>query len=161
MRTNQSGRTVKARTNSNRDFHGCKRAHNLPNHTPMTESINTIHKFIDAVNDGDVATSLGQLFGGVVIVDDIYPFRWHGLAEAEEWLNMVKGTRARLHASLDTGVPDKISQGTERAYAVVIAGLNMTSSSQGELRARGTITVTLTRMADDWLIDTIVWTAIS
>ena len=127
----------------------------------MTEAINTIRKFIDAVNDGDVATSLGQLFSGVVIVDDIYPFRWHGLAEAEDWLKVIKGTRERLHASLDTSAPDKISQGTDRAYAVIIAGLNMTSNSQGDLRAAGTITVTLTRTDDDWLIDTIVWTAIS
>jgi ketosteroid isomerase-like protein len=127
----------------------------------MTEAVNTVRKFIDAVNDGDVVTILGLLFSDVVIVDDIYPFRWHGLADAEEWLKIIMGTRERLHATLDTRAPDKLNQGSDRAYAVITAALNMTSSSQGELRATGTVTLTLVKMDDEWLFDTIVWSAIS
>ena len=113
-------------------------------------------QFVDLLNHGDSNAAEQLLADDVVVVDDVAPFRWKGAVAAKTWLQLIDGTRRRLHASLELVELDRVRGSGSQAYLVVPGTLNMTSAG-GDFSISGSLTMTFQRVGNEWLVSTVVW----
>lgn len=118
-----------------------------------------IGKMVDAVNNGDFGEVIATFGAEATIIEDIAPFRWQGPDAPSSWLTAMGENAARLDARaivMKLGRPVWIDVVGPAAYAVFPGALSLATAS-GKLLSNGTLTFTLERSDERWLIETLVW----
>ena len=118
-----------------------------------------IGKMVDAVNNGDFGEVIAAFGAEATIIEDIAPFRWQGPDAPSSWLTAMGENAARLDARaivMELGRPVRVDVVGPAAYAVFPGALSLATAS-GKLLSNGTLTFTLERSDERWLIETLVW----
>ena len=122
----------------------------------------TVRDMVQAINHGDFVAAVAAFSETPVIVEDLFPFRWHGAGAASEWLSAMGENAGRLNATaviMTLRDPTRIQVEAEAAYALFPGQLRLTTAS-ANLVAEGTLTFTLQNSGGRWLIDTLVWSGL-
>lgn len=120
-----------------------------------------ITTFVDAFNKGDNATAKAQMAaGGVVIIDEVPPFRWGGPKAFDSWVaDYAKDAAAAgiTEPAVHIGTPTRELVAGSHAYVIVpsvytfkLKGVAMTETAQ--------MTFALDRGAAGWKIVAWTWT---
>lgn len=118
-----------------------------------------ISKMVDAVNNGDFGEVIATFSAEATIIEDIAPFRWQGPDAPSSWLTAMGENAARLDARaivMKLGGPVRVDVVGTAAYAVFPGTLSLVTAS-GKLLSNGTLTFTLEKSDERWLIDALVW----
>jgi len=128
-------------------------------HDPAVEA--PITAFVEAFNKGDNATAKAQMAaGGVVIIDEVPPFRWGGPKAFDGWVaDYAKDAAANgiTEPAVRIGAPTRTLVSGRHAYVIVpsvysfkLKGVAMTEAAQ--------MTFALDRGTAGWKIVAWTWT---
>lgn len=119
----------------------------------------SISSFVDAVNEGKSDLALARLTSDVTIVEDLAPFRWHGVNAGTDWLHAMGANAQRcgfMAISMQLGIATRVEVKDGNGYAV-IPGLLTYETETGPLRSNGFLTFSLKRTDDAWQINAFSW----
>jgi hypothetical protein len=120
-----------------------------------------ITAFVDAFNKGDMTTAKAQMAaGGVVIIDEVPPFRWGGPKAFDTWVSddgKDAAANGITEQAVHIGTPTRELVAGNHAYVIVpsvytfkLKGVAMTETAQ--------LTFALDRGAAGWKIVSWTWT---
>jgi len=118
-----------------------------------------ISSFVDAVNEGNSEVALAHLSPDVTVVEDLAPFRWHGINAGADWLRAMgdNAQRAGITAiAMELGIAMRVEIEDDSGYAV-IPGLLIYETKSATLRSNGLLTFSLSRMHEAWQINAFAW----
>ena len=125
----------------------------------MTEIVDAIAEFVDAVNEGDRDAALARLTDDVSIIEDLAPYRWQGPNAGSEWLEaMAENARRNAITSISMNLRNatRVEVAGDHAYAIVQGVLTYGGGSPRQ--ADGLLTFALIRQDSSWMIRSFAWT---
>lgn len=126
-----------------------------------TDPLATVHRYVEAFNDGDVVTMASIFDDEGTVLDGMAPHLWSGPSAVEHWYRDVMTKSAQLGASdyaVAVGEPlhDDVSEDT--AYLVFPATLHSRMNGAPVVQTGAMFTIALRRRADTWRIAAWTWT---
>lgn len=121
-----------------------------------------VTKMVDAINRGDFATATAAFSDAPIIIEDIAPFCWQGPDAVSAWLSAMGTNAARLSAHavhMKLEEPARIALDAPTAYALFPGRLSLMTTDV-DLHADGTLTITLQLSGAHWLISALVWSGL-
>lgn len=121
-----------------------------------------VTEMVDAINRGDFVTATAAFSDAPIIIEDIAPFCWHGPDAVSAWLAAMGANAARLSAhavQMRLGEPARIGMDASTAYALFPGRLSLVTTDV-DLHADGTLTLTLQLSGERWLISALAWSGL-
>lgn len=121
--------------------------------------INAVRQMVDAVNRAEFSTAVAAFSQDAAIVEDIAPYIWRGPGAPSDWLAAMGANAASMNIQsvlMTLAEPNRVEVHAEAAYALFPGELRMVAAG-ADLVADGSLTLTLRRSGDRWLIDSLAW----
>jgi ketosteroid isomerase-like protein len=122
--------------------------------------VGLINRFVNAVNEGDLAAALERFTPDATIVEDIPPYRWQGPQAGSQWMAAMGENAARsgiASIAMQLGEATRVEVDADNAYAVYSAVLTLSGDNGLRLQSGGCLTFTLQRAETGWLINALAW----
>lgn len=124
------------------------------------DALPTVHRYIDAFNEGDVKGMAAAFAVPGAILDGMPPHAWHGPTAAEDWYQDVLINTKKEGASdffVTIGVPQHMDITGDAAYVVVPATMRFKVHGKEITQSGAVFTMALRRLADGWHIAAWAW----
>lgn len=120
-----------------------------------------VRRYVEAFNDGDVATMSSIFDDEGTVLDGMAPHLWFGPSAVEHWYRDVMTKSAHVGASdyavaVDEPLHNDVSEDT--AYLVLPATLRSRLNGAPVMQTGAVFTVALRRRTDGWRIAAWAWT---
>jgi len=124
------------------------------------DPLSTIHRYIDAFNEGDVKGMAAAFAVPGSILDGMPPHVWSGPTAAEDWYRDVLINTKKEGASdffVTVGAPQHMEVSGDAGYVVVPATMRFKVHGKHITQSGAVFTMALRRMADGWRIAAWAW----
>jgi hypothetical protein len=120
-----------------------------------------IHQIVDSINKGDVAGAAAVLAeAGVVIIDEVPPYVWHGPAAFKIWADDLAANDAAqgiTDEKVTLGKMTRMESTGDLAYVIVDAVYTFAQHGKA-MREPGQMTFALHKSSQGWRISAWTWT---
>lgn len=127
----------------------------------MNDPIETVRRYIEAFNKGDVDTMAALFAVPGTILDGMPPHLWHGPTATRDWYRDVE-IEAKQHGvsgyEVSLGAPLHNVTNDDAAYLVVPASLKHEMQGKQHTQTGASLTVALRKHAGEWRIAAWAWT---
>ena len=124
------------------------------------DPLSTIHRYIDAFNEGDVKGMAAAFAVPGSILDGMPPHVWSGPTAAEDWYRDVLINTKKEGASdffVTAGAPQHMEVSGDAAYVVVPATMRFKVHGKYITQSGAVFTMALRRLSDGWRIAAWAW----
>jgi ketosteroid isomerase-like protein len=124
------------------------------------DALSTVHRYIDAFNEGDVKGMAAAFVVPGSILDGMPPHVWHGPTAAEDWYRDVLTNTKKEGASdfsVTVGQPLHMDVTGDAAYMVVPATMKFRVHGALITQSGAVFTMALRRLSDGWRIAAWAW----
>ena len=124
------------------------------------DALSTVHRYIDAFNEGDVKGMAAVFAVPGSILDGMAPHVWYGPAAAEDWYRDVLSHIKEDSASdflVTLGQPLHMDVTSDAAYVVVPATMKFKVHGKQVTQSGAVFTIALRRVNDSWRIAAWAW----
>jgi len=130
---------------------------------PSAEAVivETLNRFAEHVNRGEVAAAIGHFTDDPSIVEDLSPFHWRGPDAAGAWLAAMAANAERNGVTgihMGFRAPRLVLVDGDRGYAVLPGDLSYSFAGAPDRRIGGYVTFAVQKIHDAWKIETLTWT---
>ena len=125
----------------------------------MKEVVDSIAKFVDAVNRGNGEAALARLTDDVSIIEDLAPYRWQGPSAGSEWLDaMAENARRNAITSISMNLRNATRVEVDGRHAYAIFPGVLTYGGGAPRQADGLLTFAMIKQESGWMIRSFAWT---
>jgi hypothetical protein len=129
-----------------------------------TAIVETLNRFAEHVNRGEIPAALACFTHEPSIVEDIAPYHWQGPRAAGDWLTAMAENAQRHGMSgihMAFGAPTMVMVEAGRGYAVLPGDLTYSFPEAADRVVRGHVTFAVEKSGEAWTIETLTWAWVS
>ena len=126
----------------------------------QTDVMALAHRFIDALDKGDIKTACSTLATPSSIIDEFPPYGWQGATACTDWTTDFDAFNKKngiTDAAATLGKPRHVDITGDRAYAVIPATFVFKQKGKKVVESGSTMTVALQKSGGGWLITGWAW----
>jgi len=126
----------------------------------VADAMSTVHRYIDAFNEGDVKGMAAAFVVPGSILDGMPPHVWQGPTAAEDWYRDVLINTKKEGASdffVTIGAPRHMEVTEDAAYVVVPATMRFKAHGKTITQSGAVFTFALRQRSDGWRIAAWAW----
>jgi len=126
----------------------------------QTDVMAIVHRFIDALDRGDVKTACSTCATPSSIVDEFPPYGWQGASACTDWATDFDSFNKKngiTDPAVTLGKPRHVDVSADRAYAVVPATFSYNEKGKKMAESGSVFTAALQKASAGWVITGWAW----
>jgi len=126
----------------------------------QTDVMAVVHRFIDALDKGDVKTACSTLATPTSIIDEFPPYGWQGTTACMDWATDFDAFNKKngiTNPAVTLGNPRHVDVSGDRAYAVVPATFSYKEKGKKSTESGSLFTAALQKQSSGWVLTGWAW----
>ena len=126
----------------------------------QTDAMAVVHRFIDALDKGDIKTACSTLATPSSIIDEFPPYGWQGATACTDWATDFDAFNKKngiTDPAVTLGKPRHVDITGDRAYAVIPATYTYKQKGKKLTESGSLLTAALQKSGAGWVITGWAW----